>query len=73
MIDLLSISNFLLTYNSLLDDYILKDSFPRRLDLLIKHGMISMARSNLILTKKGKNFIYPIIVIQKFYQIKFSG
>ena len=73
LIDLLSTSNFLLTYNAILDDYILKDSFSRRIDLLIENGMISMSSNNLILTKKGKNFIFIIIVIQKLFQIKFSG
>ena len=73
LIDLFENDNHAIDYLEILDNYLLKDSFYRRVDILISNGMISFSDNYLSLTKKGKKFIYPITLIQKLFQIKLSG
>jgi len=73
LIDLNKNINHSIGYKEVLENYILEDSFYRRVNILIANGMIITSNNYLRLTEKGERYIRPIIRIQKLLQIKLSG
>ena len=71
--DLGKSSTHTLDYQKTLNDYLVNESFKKRIELLQANGMILESNSRFILSKKGERLAKGAYFLQGLFSIKESG
>lgn len=73
LFDLLNSTNLKLDYQYLLNEYLIKESYNRRINLLIENKMINLQNGKIVLMKKGRILAAVVAKIQKIFSVRESG
>jgi len=73
LIDLLESPAFTIDYHFLLEEYLVKDSFAKRIEILQTRKMVCMEDGKLILLQKGRWAISKVATLQDIFMVKRSG
>jgi len=73
LLNLLRVRDNTLDYKFIYEEYVVKDSYTKRIEILLKRDTVFMEQGKLLLTKKGKKFISLYAKVQKIFMIEQSG
>tara|TARA_B100000315_G_C14497321_1_gene550661 strand:- start:611 stop:1093 length:483 start_codon:yes stop_codon:yes gene_type:complete len=73
LLNLLRVRDNTLDYKFIYEEYVVKDSYTKRIEILLKRDTVFMEQGKLLLTKKGKRFISLYAKVQKIFMIEQSG
>jgi len=71
--DLIQNTDLKLDYNITLNEYLIEESYKKRIDILLKRKMVFVRNGKFLLTDKGKKYIAVYAKVQKVFSINQSG
>lgn len=73
LVSLLHAPDFRLNYRDILENYLVNDSFDKRINILISNSLADIHEGKLVLTGKGRMLASVYVKIQKIFSVEESG